>query len=58
VRGPETLEITSDGTIYTGLANGQVVKIGLDGTVTKIAYIGNVDNETICSEFRKFIENN
>jgi hypothetical protein len=50
IRGPETLQITSDGTIYTGLANGEVVSISLDGKITKIAFIGDVTNETICSK--------
>lgn len=47
VKGPETLEISSDGLIYTGLFNGRVVSVDLDGNVKRIAVIGKDDS--LCS---------
>ena len=49
VIGPETLVITNDGLIYTGLANGQIVSVDMNGNVNEIALIGNVSNEMACS---------
>lgn len=48
--GPETIEINKDGLIYTGLANGEVVSVDLAGNVKKIAIIGNLKDESICSK--------
>lgn len=50
IRGPETLEMTQDGIIYTGLANGQIVSIDTkNANVKKIAQIGPETRPEICS---------
>ena len=51
VRGPETIEFAPDGTMFTGLMNGQIVRVKKDGTVQKIAQIGDESNETICNDY-------
>lgn len=43
------MEITKDGLIYTGLATGEVVTVDMAGNVKRIALIGNVTDESICS---------
>lgn len=43
------MEITKDGLIYTGLATGEVVSVDMAGNVKRIALIGNVTDESICS---------
>lgn len=48
VSGPETLEVSKDGLIYTGLSNGEVVSVDLEGNVKKIALIGDLKDESIC----------
>lgn len=42
-------EFSKDGLLYTGLATGEVVSVALDGSVRRIALIGNVTNESVCS---------
>jgi hypothetical protein len=44
VRGPETLALSQDGLIYTGLANGDVVEIATNGSVTSLFRTGNGTN--------------
>ncbi len=52
LRGPETIVFSADGSMYTGLMNGQIVRINLQTQeITKIVQIGNESNETVCSEY-------
>ena len=47
IRGPETILIIND-TIYTGLLNGQIVRINKDDSVQKVVQVGQ-QNKDICS---------
>ncbi len=38
--GPEEVAVASDGTIYSGLEDGRVVRVGRDGTLTTVADTG------------------
>jgi len=49
VTGPETIVFAPDGTMYTGLMNGQIVKVDVAGDVHKIAQIGEKMDSAICS---------
>jgi sugar lactone lactonase YvrE len=51
LQGPETIVFAQDGTLYTGLMNGQIVKVDLAGGVHKIVQIGQETNETLCNDF-------
>lgn len=55
IRGPETILFIND-SMYTGLLNGQVVKIDNDGNPHKIVQIGDEFRDSICSKkyFFKF----
>ena len=44
VSGPETLAISQDGLIYTGLVNGDVVVIRIDGIIKNLFRTGNGTN--------------
>jgi hypothetical protein len=50
LHGPETIVFTPEGVMYTGLLNGQIARIGLDGSIEKIVQMGEETNETLCSE--------
>jgi sugar lactone lactonase YvrE len=57
--GPETIVFNpKDGHIYTGLKNGQIVKIDQNGQIHKIAQIGTETNETICNDFYSHPDHN
>ncbi len=50
MHGPETIEFSKNGTMYTGLMNGQIVRIDLnDESIHTVAQFGSQTNETICS---------
>lgn len=50
LHGPETIEFSKNGTMYTGLMNGQIVRIDLnDESIHRVAQFGSQTNETICS---------
>ena len=50
LRGPETIVFSQNGTMYTGLMNGQIVRVDpISDTVHKIAQFGSQTNENICS---------
>ena len=51
LRGPETIVFLSDGTLLTGLMNGQIVRVKKDGSFTKLTQIGDEKNETLCSDY-------
>ena len=40
IKGPESIVIDEDGSIYTGLSNGIIIRIDPDGTIEKIIQIG------------------
>jgi hypothetical protein len=48
--GPESIVFDKEGNIYTGLANGQIVKIDKNdrNNIKVIAYMGEETNEKIC----------
>jgi len=50
LQGPETIVFSQNGTMYTGLMNGQIVRVDtISNTVHKIAQFGYQTNENICS---------
>lgn len=52
LRGPETIVFSNNGTMYSGLLNGQVVRIDPEtNEIFKIAQIGDETNETICNDY-------
>ena len=52
VFGPETIVFSSNGSMYTGLMNGQIVRVDGEGNVHKVAQIGPQTDEKICSEIQ------
>ena len=46
--GPETIVFTDNGTMITGLVNGQIVSVDENGNVYKIVQIGDETDEKIC----------
>ena len=55
--GAETIVFTKEGTMYTGLANGYVVRVNEDGSLYKITQIGDVQNEEECSKNKTVFSN-
>jgi hypothetical protein len=55
IKGPEAIVFDSNGSMYTGLSNGQIVRIDKDSSVVKIAQIGQEMDERICSDDLKKI---
>jgi hypothetical protein len=51
IKGPEAIVFDSNGSIYTGLANGQIVRIDPNGHIEKIVQIGEEMDERICGTF-------
>jgi len=50
LQGPETIVFSQNGTMYTGLMNGQIVRVDtISNTVHNIAQFGYQTNENICS---------
>lgn len=50
IRGPETVVFSQNGSLYTGLLNGQVVRIDLEtDDIFKVAQIGDETNLEVCS---------
>ena len=47
--GPETLAISKDGDIFTGLMNGDIVRIDKYGNINRITKIGQTTNDSFCS---------
>lgn len=56
-KGPETVVFTPDGSLYTGLLNGQIVRIDEENNVHKIVQIGEETDENICSNYFHFLLN-
>ena len=48
--GPESIVFSSNGSMYAGLMNGQIVRIDHDGNIHKVAQIGPLTNENKCSK--------
>jgi hypothetical protein len=53
ISGAESLVFDKDGNIYTGLTNGQIVKIDKNdrNSIKVIAHMGEETNEKICGIF-------
>lgn len=52
LRGPETIIFSENGLMYTGLMNGQIVRVDpIADTIHKIVTIGTETNETICNDY-------
>jgi hypothetical protein len=51
LRGPETIVFAPDGSLYTGIMNGQIVRVHKDGVIQKITQIGDESNETLCNDY-------
>jgi hypothetical protein len=51
IQGPEAVVFDKDGNIYTGLVNGQIVKIDktFQNNIQVIAHMGEESDEKICS---------
>ena len=54
VTGPETIVFSNDGSMYTGLMNGQIVKVDVAGDIHKIVQMGEQNDENICSKSNYF----
>lgn len=51
IRGPETIVFSSNGSMYTGLLNGQIVRIDPDtDEIFFITQVGHETDEKICSK--------
>lgn len=50
LRGPETIIFIND-TLYTGLLNGQIVRVDEDGNVHKVVQGGDEENIKLCNDF-------
>jgi hypothetical protein len=48
--GPETILFTENGTLITGLVNGQIVSVDENGNVHKIVHIGDETDEKLCGK--------
>ena len=48
--GPETLAISEQGVIYTGLMNGDIISISPTGNIQKIVRLGDEISDEICSK--------
>lgn len=52
IRGPETVVFSQNGSLYTGLLNGQVVRIDLEtDDIFKVAQIGDETDLEFCSTY-------
>lgn len=52
LRGPETIVFGPDGTLYTGLMNGQIVRFKKGSTEFEtITQIGDEKNTTLCNDY-------
>ena len=49
LNGPETIIFGEKGQIYTGLTNGNIVRVKKDGSVETVVKIGEETNEELCS---------
>jgi DNA-binding beta-propeller fold protein YncE len=53
IKGPEAIVFDSNGSIYTGLSNGQIVRIDPNGHVEKIVQIGEEMDERVCDNLKR-----
>jgi hypothetical protein len=52
IKGPEDLVFTSNGSVITGLSNGQLVEIKPNGLIEKLMQIGNEMDERVCGNLK------
>jgi hypothetical protein len=63
IKGPEAIVFSSNGSLYTGLSNGNIVRIDNESHIEKIIEIGQEKDERICGRvyvynfFAKFSKN-
>lgn len=51
IKGPECIAISNDGSIYTGLVNGKIVRVNVaSDSLTEIVQIGHETNKEICND--------
>lgn len=50
LRGAQTIAFGANRTIYTGLMNGQIVRVNTDGSVKTLTLMGDETNETKCND--------
>ncbi len=49
LRGPETIVFHKDGSMYTGLVNGQIVRVEPDTDIVhKVVQIGDEKDQALC----------
>ena len=48
VVGPETIVFAANGSMYTGLVNGLIVRIDALGNAHRVVRMGDEKNETYC----------
>ena len=46
--GPETIVFTNEGDLYTGLMNGDIVRVNKNQSITRIARMGNEKDDSKC----------
>jgi len=49
--GPESISVSNHGTLYTGLINGQIIRIDQNDSIHKVIQIGDQINEAICNDY-------
>ena len=55
IRGPECIAVSNDGYLYTGLMNGQIIRIDPKTNLfEKVVLIGKEDKENYCSKKLSF----
>ena len=57
LKGPESIAFDNDGNMYTGLANGQIVKVDKNdnSNIQVLARIGDETNDSECSILKSFL---
>lgn len=53
LHGPEAITFGANGSLYTGLSNGIIVRVDTDGHVEKIVQIGEELDERVCGNLFK-----
>lgn len=57
LRGPETIVFSKSGIMYTGLMNGQIVRLHpKTDTIHKIITIGTETNDTLCNDYGPYLQ--
>jgi hypothetical protein len=50
IKGPETIVFDRNGSLYSGLSNGQIVRIDKNGQIEKIIQVGEEMDERVCGK--------